>query len=293
MDAAGNQPSEVSVLLRHRPFTFYVGARGFSEFAAQIFAVAVGWHIYAITGSAFSLGLAGLLEFLPTALFIFIAGHVADRFERRRVAQACQLLSGLTLALLAWGTFAGWLTLPQIFAAILVLGVAGAFESPAVAALLPAVAPPNMLQRGTAISTGVFQVAMISGPALGGFAYALSPGLPYAIGAALSLLAMLLNGMISTPLRAATREAPDRKSLFAGVLRTPQPCDAGHDLAGPVCRAFGRRHGAAADLRPRHSAHRPQLASAAARRTAVGALLIVALARSPLRGASACACSRL
>jgi MFS family permease len=217
MDAAGNHASEARNLLRHRPFIFYVGARGFSELAAQIFAVAVGWHIYALTGSAFSLGLAGLLEFLPTAVFIFIAGHVADRFERRRVAQVCQLLSGVTLALLAWGTFAGWLTLPQIFAAILALGVAGAFESPAVAALLPAVAPQNMLQRGTAISTGVFQVAMISGPALGGFAFALSPGLPYAIAAALSLLAMVLNGLISTPLRALAREVPDRKSLFAGV----------------------------------------------------------------------------
>jgi MFS family permease len=195
---------------------FYIGARGLSELAAQIFAVAVGWHIYALTGSAFGLGLAGLLEFLPTALFIFIAGHVADRFERRRVAQACQLLCGLAVALLAWGTFAGWLTLAQIFAAILALGVAGAFESPAVAALLPAVVPPGMLQRGTALSTGVFQVAMISGPALGGFAYALSPGLPYAIAAALSLLAMLLNGLITVPLRAGPN-APDRKSLFAGV----------------------------------------------------------------------------
>ena len=183
----------------------------------QIAAVAVGWQIYALTGSAFDLGLAGLLEFLPTALFIFIAGHVADRFERRRVAQACQMLSGIVLALLAWGTLAGWLTLPEIFAAILTLGVAGALESPAVAALLPAVAPQNMLQRGTAISTGVFQVAMISGPALGGFAYALSPGLPYVLAAMLSILAVLLNGLISTPLRGGGRAMPDGKSLFAGV----------------------------------------------------------------------------
>ena len=85
-----NPSSRLPSLAAHRPFLFYVSARGFSEFAAQIFAVAVGWHIYELTGSAFNLGLAGLLEFLPTALFIFIAGHVADRFERRRVAQACE-----------------------------------------------------------------------------------------------------------------------------------------------------------------------------------------------------------
>jgi MFS family permease len=204
-------------LLAHRPFSLFIAARGCSEFSAQIAAVAVGWQIYALTGSAFNLGLAGLLEFLPTALFIFIAGHVADRFERRRVAQLCQLVSGLALALLAWGSFAGWVTLPFIFATLLTLGVTGAFESPAVAALLPAVTPQNLLQRGTAISTGVFQVAMISGPALGGFAYAVSPGLPYALAAALSVLAAVLNGLIDTPLRAPAKQAPSAQSLFAGV----------------------------------------------------------------------------
>jgi MFS family permease len=204
-------------LLAHRPFALFMAARGCSEFSAQIAAVAVGWQIYALTGSAFNLGFAGLLEFLPTAVFIFIAGHVADRFERRRVAQVCQLLAAATLGLLAWGSLDGWLKLSHIFAAVLTLGTAGAFESPAVAALLPAVTPRNMLQRGTAISTGVFQVAMISGPALGGFAYAVSPGLPYAIAAALALLAAVLNGMISIPLRAGVREVRSRSALFAGV----------------------------------------------------------------------------
>ena len=205
-------------LLRHRPFAFYLGARGFSEFSYQIAAVAVAWQIYALTGSAFDLGLAGLLEFLPTALFIFVAGHAADRFERRRVVQLCQFVSGLTLALLAWGTFSGWLTLPQIFAAVIVLGTAGAFESPALSALLPAVAPSGMLQRATALSTGTFQVAMISGPAVGGFAYALSPAFPYALGAALSILAALLNGALRiAPVALEDKEPPTFSSIFAGV----------------------------------------------------------------------------
>lgn len=217
MDVTRALSPDTQALLRERSFTLYISARGFSEFAYQIAAVAVGWQIYALTGSAFNLGLAGLMEFLPTALFIFMAGHAADRFDRRRVVQTCQLVSGITLATLAWGTFCSWIALPAIFAAILTLGVAGAFESPAVAALLPAVTPQGMLQRATAVSTGVFQVAMISGPALGGFAYAVSPGLPYAIAAALSLLAALLNGLIAAPVRVDTPEVPSSGSLFAGV----------------------------------------------------------------------------
>ena len=217
MDVPHALPPETKALLRERSFTLYVSARGLSEFAYQIAAVAVGWQIYALTGSAFNLGLAGLMEFLPTALFIFVAGHAADRFDRRRVAQACQLVAGITLATLAWGTFSGWISLPAIFGSILTLGVAGAFESPAVAALLPAVTPHGMLQRGTAVSTGVFQVAMISGPALGGFAYAVTPALPYAIGAALSFLALILNGLIAAPARIDAAEVPSSGSLFAGV----------------------------------------------------------------------------
>ena len=217
MDAPATAGPETRALLRHWPFTFYIGARGFSEFASQIAVVAVGWQIYALTGSALNLGLAGLLEFLPTALFIFVAGHAADRFDRRRVAQACQLVCGATLATLAWGTFAGWLTLPGIFTAVVMLGIAGAFESPAVAALLPAVTPQGALQRGTAVATGVFQVAMISGPAVGGLTYAIAPGVPYAIAAALAFLAVICNSLISTPLRVRDPDAPSAGSLFAGV----------------------------------------------------------------------------
>jgi MFS family permease len=217
MDASGTAALDTRTLLRHWPFTFYIAARGFSEFASQIAVVAIGWQIYALTGSALDLGLAGLLEFLPTALFIFVAGHAADRFDRRRVSQACQLVSGATLATLAWGTFAGWLTLPAIFAAVVMLGISGAFESPAVAALLPAVTPHGALQRGTAVATGVFQVAMISGPAVGGLTYAIAPGVPYAIAAALALLAAISNGLISTPLRVRDPDAPNGGSLFAGV----------------------------------------------------------------------------
>jgi MFS family permease len=128
-------------LLGHRPFLLYFLARGFSEFSYQIAAVAVGWQVYALTGSAFDLGIVGLVQFIPTAALVFVAGHVADRYPRMRVVQMCQLGAALAAIFLAWGTFAGWLNVPEIFAAVAVLGAATAFESPAAAALLPGVTP--------------------------------------------------------------------------------------------------------------------------------------------------------
>jgi len=204
-------------LASHRPFLFFVSARGFSEFAFQIGTVAVGWQVYALTGSAFDLGLVGLVQFIPSALLVFAAGHVADRYDRRRVTQICQFVEALTAAFLAWGTFDGWLRLPQIFAAMAIFGVAVAFESPASAALLPGVAPEGMMQKATAVSTAAWQVATISGPALGGLAYAAAPGAPYSVMALFWLLSAVLNGAIRPNRPVTAAEPATLATLFAGV----------------------------------------------------------------------------
>ena len=126
-------------------------SRSLSRFSSQIAAVAIGWQVYDLTGSAFDLGMVGLVQFLPTALFLFVAGSAADRYERRRIVQLCQLAEALTALLLAWGAYSGSLTVTHIFIASFVLGTAGAFESPTTAALLPLIAPQGSLQRATAI----------------------------------------------------------------------------------------------------------------------------------------------
>jgi len=204
-------------LFDHRPFRLFFWARGCSEFSRHVAAVAVGWQIYALTGSAFALGIIGLVEFIPTALLVFAGGQAADRYDRKRVVQICQIAAALAAGFLAWGSFAGWLNVPQIFAAVAVFGIATAFESPAAAALLPGVAPDGMLQKATALSTGAFQVATICGPALGGFAYALSPGVPYAMMAVFWLVAAVLNGAIRLARPAAEKEPPTLATVFAGV----------------------------------------------------------------------------
>ncbi|MET0455829.1 MAG: MFS transporter, partial [Mycobacterium sp.] len=165
----------------HPPFLFYVLTRTFSRFSSQIAAVAVGWQVYDMTGSAFQLGMVGLVQFLPMLLLVFAGGHIADRYDRRRVTQICQIAQGVVAAYLAWGSYAGWITAPEIFVAVALFGAATAFESPAVSALLPGVVPEGTLQKATALTTGSGQLAMICGPALGGIAYAVSTGLPYAL----------------------------------------------------------------------------------------------------------------
>ena len=210
-------PAGARDLLGHRPFLFFLLSRSLSRFSSQIGAVAIGWQIYDLTGSAFDLGMVGLVQFLPTALLVFVAGHAADRFERKRVVQACQVAEALTALFLAGSTFAGTISEIQIFAATFVLGIAGAFESPATAALLPLIAPQGALQRATAISSGAAQVATITGPALGGFAYALMPSAPYGIMMVFWLFGALLTGGIGRLQQAAAKNGEVSDDLYAGV----------------------------------------------------------------------------
>jgi MFS family permease len=113
--AAATASARFENLFGQRSFLFYLGARSFSEYSYQIATVAVGWQIYELTGSAFQLGMVGLVQFIPSALLVFAAGHAADRYDRRRVAQICEIAEALITAVLVWGTFAGWLTAPEIF----------------------------------------------------------------------------------------------------------------------------------------------------------------------------------
>nr|WP_249150007.1 MFS transporter [Bradyrhizobium liaoningense] len=216
MDQASTLLTSPVALSRHPPLLLYIASRTLSEFSYQIATVAVGWQIYALTGSAFYLGLAGLVQFIPSALFVFVAGHAADRYDRRRIVQLCELTQGLAAGYLAMRLLAGTLTAPEIFAALGVFGLAGAFESPASSALLPSVVPEGMLQRATALSTGAWQIASIGGPAVGGLVYALAPGAPFVLMAAMSLIASVLSGAIRIERVAAARhESLD--DVFAGL----------------------------------------------------------------------------
>ncbi|MFL6840158.1 MAG: MFS transporter, partial [Bradyrhizobium sp.] len=62
---SATKPVGVRDLLAHRSFLLFLSSRSLSRFSSQIGAVAIGWQIYDLTGSAFDLGMVGLVQFLP------------------------------------------------------------------------------------------------------------------------------------------------------------------------------------------------------------------------------------
>ena len=186
-------PDRPHSIFGHGAFRLFWSARVLSTMAFQLQGVAVGWQIYALTHSTLALGLVGLVQFLPMLALTLLVGHVADRYDRRRIATICQLVGGSATSLLAIGSFGGWLTPPLIFAAVAVIGAGRAFEMPTMQALLPSLVPTALFPRAAAYSASAIQTATIIGPALGGVIYIVGPEAPYATAACLSLSASFLS----------------------------------------------------------------------------------------------------
>lgn len=204
------------LLLRHRPFAFYWCARICSAVAFAGQGVAVGWHLYSLTGSALDLGLVGLVQFGPMVVLTLAVGHVADRYDRRRIVAICQAVAALSAAALAIGVMSEWLGRGAIFALVAVSACARAFERPTLAALLPNLVPREAVTRATAWATTANQLAQIGGPALGGVLYAVTPGAAFVVPAVLYVLASVLTSRIPGEAPARSGAAVTLASVFSG-----------------------------------------------------------------------------
>ena len=218
MYTSSSSPDPPPSLLRHRPFAFFWFARGFTSIAFQIQGVAVGWQVYALTGSPFYLGLVGLAQFLPMFLLTLVVGHVADRYDRRVVVRLCQIVEGLAAAALAVGSFSGWQSKESILAVVFIAGAARAFEAPTIHALVPGLVPPLLIPRAVAWSASAQQTATILGPALGGLLYMAGPTAAYATAGLLFLTASSLVALIRIERIPPNREPVSLQSLFAGIV---------------------------------------------------------------------------
>lgn len=206
-----------SSLLHQGPFRQFWCARVAAGFAYQMLSVAVGWQIYALTHRTLDLGLIGLAQFVPSLLLMLPAGHLADRYQRRRILLAAEWLQGLALAILAAGSFLHWLNEGVILVLIVIIGIGKAFEFPVRQALLPGLVPPSLLPRAMAASASAGQMTIMVGPALGGFLYLAGPDVVYAISSCLYFAAALLFWRMPSVPPPVTREPRTLKTVFAGI----------------------------------------------------------------------------
>ena len=164
---------------RPRDFRLFLGVRIVSTFAVMIQSVAVGWQIYDLMHTPLALAWVGLAEFVPMFLLTLPAGAVVDHTDQRRVLSLAFFVQGLSAALLMILSVLGVHRAGAFYAVIAVFGIARGFYGPAAQSLLAFLVPQERLAKSIALSGSAYQAAVIAGPALGGFLYALGPGLTY------------------------------------------------------------------------------------------------------------------
>jgi MFS family permease len=174
----------------YRDFRRWMVVRFLVVLGTQLESLAVGWHIYALTGRPMALAYVGLAQFLPIFFLALVTGSVADKLDRRRILAVCYLVQGLVSAGFAWLAFSGSRSTAALYALAFAIGVLRSFANPAASALIASVVEPPALPRAIAISSTVWQAVMIAGLSAGGFLLAvLGTWGTFALAAALPLLA--------------------------------------------------------------------------------------------------------
>ncbi|MGH9600087.1 MAG: MFS transporter [Terracidiphilus sp.] len=154
-----------------RDFRRYQLARVAAILGAEAQAVAVAWQVYSITHSALDLGYTGLALFLPGLVFLLPSGHVADRFDRRRVILVCYSLQICCTSALILLARSGTRNILDIYAVLFLIGTGRAFSGPAASALIPHLVPEEHFVNAVTWGGAVFQLANITGPAVGGLLF--------------------------------------------------------------------------------------------------------------------------
>jgi MFS family permease len=179
-------------------FRYYWAGRLAAMMAQSAMLLIISWQVYNLarlsmspSQAAAQLGLVGLIQFLPLFLLTPVTGWVADRVDRRHIARAMLALQVLVAVGLAWFTLREAISLPILFFASALIGVARAFTGPALGALAPNLVPKEILPNAIALSSISWQAGMIVGPAVGGYLYAWQPAAAYWGSAGLFLLALL------------------------------------------------------------------------------------------------------
>lgn len=153
--------------LKQRDFALLASGKFVSVLGEQMVTFAVGWELYERTNSKFALGLVGLVQVLPIMVLALPAGHLADRFDRRKVILTSLLLLAAASAGLALvSKLSG--PIPVVYLCLFLIGVGRSVRNPAITAIVPATVPPEDIGNAATWSSFSWQFASVLGPALGG-----------------------------------------------------------------------------------------------------------------------------
>ncbi len=214
-----NRRADGRAAFQYPSFVLFQTARFCIVLATEMQSVAVGWQVYEITKRPLDLGLVGLAQFLPGILLFLVSGHVADRYDRRKLILGCYVGFALCCGLLLLTAVRDVRSVAYIFAVLVLLGVVRSFTGPVSRALLPQLVPEEHFPSAVAWASTLFQGAAILGPALGGLIYAFfrGPSAVYVLAVLMAIAAIICTLQISSQAKPRAREPINFTTVSAGL----------------------------------------------------------------------------
>lgn len=203
-------------MLRHRNYAIVELTGFFSAAGTWIYRVGIQVLTWELTHSGVWLGVIALAEAMPGVLIAPVAGTLADRHDRLKMARLVQVMIMTVTAVLAAVTLAGWKDIWLLFGLTVLHGIANAFWQPVRLAIAPNFVPPEDLSPAIALHSTLFNLARFAGPALAAPVLALwGAGAAFALNAFTYLI--FLVGLSVVQLVNVDRKAEAGRSMLAHV----------------------------------------------------------------------------
>ncbi len=214
--------NEAFAVMHIRNFRLFMAYRFLMTAAILMQAVIVGWQLYDITKDPLSLGMIGLTEVIPQVGIALFAGHFVDIWDRKRIIFRTSFLlllgSGILLASSTHPENMHFLSgTTPIFVTIFLVGLVRGILMPAHNALLGQLVPRELLTGASTWGSTIWQIAAVTGPALGGLVYGFFGVVPaYSLVFLFFLISVLMVFFIKSPGKVV--HAPNRdERIFASI----------------------------------------------------------------------------
>ncbi|HEY7626869.1 MAG TPA: MFS transporter [Ilumatobacteraceae bacterium] len=213
--------------MRFRPVRLLMLSNAILYSGIALQATALLKQAYDITGRKSDLGWMGLAEFIPIFALVLVTGSVADHFKRKSIAMVTVGAEVFTSAALMFYALSEPTSVMPLFMIAFCFGIARAFQAPAMRSMPPMVAPEGALPKVIALYSATWTGAMIVGPAIGGFLYAIDPWVAYLGSTALifaSWLVLSMQSFVREPLPPDPDSRPSLRTAVQGLVfikRTP------------------------------------------------------------------------
>jgi len=204
--------------LSYRSFALLWGGQTISRLGDSLYQIGLAWWVLEKTGSAAAMGAVFIFSFAPMLLFLLVGGVAVDRFRRLRIMLISDVLRGLIVGIVALLAGADRLEIWHVYLASVLFGLVDAFFQPAYSAVVPEVAPREVLTSANSLTSLSGQTISIVGPAVG--AAIIKLGGSQAVFAIDALTFVVSAGcLLSIPPHPAPRTADQAASSFLADVR--------------------------------------------------------------------------